>query len=150
MLIIAQVISYIIPAIVAYFVWTIISQAPQGGQTPGLFWQAVPPVFIGGVIEMVLILLQQNLVRRKPQGMSPHPYQEQFPTGSYVWIASEAELREFMLTWKFHHKLKPEQVQHVGERRKVKDVSFYHGGDRLYELQGLPDFLWHEQCLRSG
>ena len=26
-------------------------------------------------------------------------------------------------------------------------VAFYHGGDPLYKLAGIPG-LWHEQCLR--
>lgn len=30
---------------------------------------------------------------------------------------------------------------------KVKSVGFYHGGDVLYELKGVPG-IWHEQCLR--
>jgi hypothetical protein len=31
----------------------------------------------------------------------------------------------------------------------VEEVSFYHGGDALYVLEGLPG-LWHEQCLESA
>jgi hypothetical protein len=31
---------------------------------------------------------------------------------------------------------------------KVKSVGFYHGGDELYELKGVPG-TWHEQCLRA-
>jgi hypothetical protein len=30
---------------------------------------------------------------------------------------------------------------------KVKSVGFYHGGDELYELEGVLG-TWHEQCLR--
>jgi hypothetical protein len=30
---------------------------------------------------------------------------------------------------------------------RVKEVSFYHGGDQLYILENLPG-IWHEQCLR--
>ena len=40
-----------------------------------------------------------------------------------------------------------EQVR-VTERQQleVEGVSFYHGGDVLYQLKGVPD-LWHEICL---
>ena len=30
----------------------------------------------------------------------------------------------------------------------VEDVGFYHGGDELYKLKGLPG-VWHEQCLKE-
>ena len=28
-------------------------------------------------------------------------------------------------------------------------VGFYHGGDALYELEGVPG-VWHEVCLRKA
>ena len=31
----------------------------------------------------------------------------------------------------------------------VKEVSFYHGGDQLYVLEGVPD-IWNEPCLESA
>jgi hypothetical protein len=30
----------------------------------------------------------------------------------------------------------------------VEDVGFYHGGDELYKLKGVPG-VWHEHCLRE-
>ena len=56
---------------------------------------------------------------------------------------------EFLRTWKFHDKLRPEQLRYADKVAKVKAVAFYHGGDVLYELKGLPG-LWHEQCLRPA
>lgn len=31
----------------------------------------------------------------------------------------------------------------------MASVTFYHGGDELYELKGVPG-LWHEACLTPG
>jgi hypothetical protein len=30
----------------------------------------------------------------------------------------------------------------------VKDVGFYHGGDELYQVAGIPG-TWHEECLEA-
>ena len=73
-----------------------------------------------------------------------------FPIGTRVRIADRAELQEFMRTWKYHHKLRPEQLAFAADVREVKDVGYYHGGDILYVLDGLPDYLWHGSCLRPA
>jgi hypothetical protein len=44
--------------------------------------------------------------------------------------------------------LEPEQLRFADKIAKVKSVGFYHGGDELYELKGVPG-MWHEQCLRA-
>jgi hypothetical protein len=31
---------------------------------------------------------------------------------------------------------------------KIKSVGFYHGGDVLYEIEGVPG-IWHERCLEA-
>jgi hypothetical protein len=77
------------------------------------------------------------------------PYKEKFPVGSKVRIIDTTRLREFQLTWKYHHKLSPEQVNHGGDVSSVEKVGFYHGGDVLYKLLGVPG-IWHEQCLESA
>ena len=74
-------------------------------------------------------------------------YKEQFAKGSRVKIADSSFLDEFLRTWKFHHKLRPEQLSYTDKIANVKAVGFYHGGDVLYELRGVPA-LWHERCLR--
>jgi hypothetical protein len=74
-------------------------------------------------------------------------YREDFPIGSKIRIAEASQLQEFIQTWKYHHKLKDEQLPYAGQVAEVANVSFYHGGDVLYELRGVPG-IWHEQCLR--
>ena len=38
------------------------------------------------------------------------------------------------------------QIVFAGRGTTVQEVSFYHGGDVLYTLDGIPG-IWHEQCL---
>ena len=81
-------------------------------------------------------------------GKTKGPYNAEFPKGSKVKIAGRAFLQEFLRTWNFHHKLEPEQLRFADRVAEVRSVGFYHGGDELYELDGLPG-TWHEACLRS-
>ena len=75
-------------------------------------------------------------------------YKEDFAIGSTVKIVDSEELEKFARSWKFHHSLRPEQMRFAGETVEVEEVGFYHGGDVLYTLRGLPGY-WHEQCLRA-
>ncbi len=77
----------------------------------------------------------------------PTPYKEAFPEGTNVRIADRAFLDEFMRTWKYHHKLQPEQLEYADRVATVQKVGFYHGGDPVYTLDGIPG-QWLEQCLR--
>lgn len=74
------------------------------------------------------------------------PYNEDFPVGSRVRVADALQLQELQKTWKYHHKLRPEQLEYAGKTADVERVSFYHGGDVLYDLAGIPG-IWHECCL---
>lgn len=74
------------------------------------------------------------------------PYKEMFPTGSRVRVASRAVLEAFLKNWKFHNPITPEQLAFAGKAAKVASVGFYHGGDPLYVLEGIPG-VWHERCL---
>ena len=58
--------------------------------------------------------------------------------GSTVQIADRTFLKDFLKTWKFHHELEPQQSVYANKIAKVKSVGFYHGGDELYELEGVP------------
>jgi len=78
----------------------------------------------------------------------PTPYKEAFPAGTEVRVAGRQFLDDFLATWKYHHKLRSEQLPYADAVTKVEGVGFYHGGDPLYKLVGIPG-LWHEQCLRS-
>jgi hypothetical protein len=48
----------------------------------------------------------------------------------------------------YHNELEPEQLDYAGRAAKVKEVSFFHGGDEIYTLQGVPG-VWHEECLTA-
>jgi hypothetical protein len=76
------------------------------------------------------------------------PYKAEFPVGSLVRIAGRDALEHFMRTWKFHNKLQPEQLDYGGKAGKIRSVGFYHGGDELYQIEGVPG-IWHEQCLEA-
>jgi hypothetical protein len=55
-------------------------------------------------------------------------------------------LLEFKSTWKYHHPISDDQIKAAGKPDKVKGVTFYHGGDALYALEGVAG-TWHEQVL---
>jgi hypothetical protein len=74
------------------------------------------------------------------------PYKEKYPAGTNIRIASFERLLEFKRTWKYHHPISDEQIKAAGKIDKVKGVSFYHGGDVLYALEGIGG-TWHEQVL---
>jgi hypothetical protein len=74
------------------------------------------------------------------------PYKEKYPVGTKIRIASAERLLEFKRTWKYHHPILDEQIKAAGKVDKVKGVSFYHGGDALYVLEGASG-TWHEQVL---
>jgi hypothetical protein len=86
-------------------------------------------------------------VRDEGMGRTKGPYKQEFPKGTKVKIADRAFLEDFYRTWKYHHKLQPEQLGFADKIADVKSVGFYHGGDELYELDGVPG-IWHEACLR--
>lgn len=79
--------------------------------------------------------------------MTDAPYHEKFPAGTSVRIANLLTLTEFRRTWKHHNKLQEQQLSYADQIAVVKQVGFYHGGDALYELGGVPG-VWHECCLR--
>lgn len=74
------------------------------------------------------------------------PYKESFPVGTWVRIAEREVLDAFLKAWKSHNPLKSEQLTFAGKVAEVENVGFYHGGDALYMLKGIPG-IWHEQCL---
>jgi hypothetical protein len=76
------------------------------------------------------------------------PYQECYPVGCRVRVASGSVLRGFVEpTWKFHHPVQPEQLKFAGFVSVVSHVAFYHGGDVLYNLRDTGDYTWHELCV---
>jgi len=75
------------------------------------------------------------------------PYEERYSAGSLVRVAPISELERFKQAWHHHHPLDDSQLRFADAVARVKDVSFYHGGDTLYVLEDVPG-TWHEQCLR--
>ncbi len=71
-----------------------------------------------------------------------------FPVGCAVEVADEAALSDFKTTWKYHHPLEEAQLQYAGLLTTVTAVSFYHGGDVLYQLRHTGPYTWHDACLR--
>ena len=79
-------------------------------------------------------------------GRTKGPYNAEFPTGTRVGIAPIDELVAFKTSWKLHSPLSDDQLRYGGKVTTVTDVAFYHGGDELYSLEGIPG-QWHECCL---
>ena len=77
------------------------------------------------------------------------PYVEAFPRGTRVRVLELEALEQFRAEWKWHHPIQPEQMHYAGAEAIVESVGFYHGGDVLYQLQGVPG-TWHESCLSAA
>jgi hypothetical protein len=69
-----------------------------------------------------------------------------FSKGSKARVADRATLEDFMMTWKFHHKLRQEQLDYADRVATVAEVGWYHGGDPVYTFAGIPG-LWLDECL---
>lgn len=80
-------------------------------------------------------------------GQTRGSYEAEYPVGTVVKIADREILEEFVRAWKWHHPLRPEQLEFASRVATVADVTFYHGGDELYQLDGVPG-QWHGQNLR--
>jgi hypothetical protein len=73
----------------------------------------------------------------------------EFEIGSQVRIADRAFLEAFLEAGQYHNELEPEQLEYADRTAKVQSVNFFHGGDEIYQLAGIPG-VWHEECLRSA
>lgn len=73
--------------------------------------------------------------------------QAEFEIGTDVRIADRAFLEQFLEAGQYHHELEPEQLECAERVAKVENVEFFHGGDEIYTLEGIPG-VWHEECLR--
>jgi hypothetical protein len=79
-------------------------------------------------------------------GKTRGPYREEFPAGTRVRVVDRPALEHFAQRWKFHNALQADQISYAGRTATVATVGFYHGGDELYSLEGIPG-VWHEVCL---
>jgi hypothetical protein len=77
------------------------------------------------------------------------PYPQRFQKGAPVRVVGLSELESFRATWKYHDPLAEEQLDFAGRSAIVEDVGFYHGGDVIYRLTGVPG-TWHEVCLQAA
>ena len=82
-------------------------------------------------------------------GKTKGQYEAEYPVGTTVKIASMEELQSFRESWNLHNPLSDEQMDFAGTESTVTEVGFYHGGDELYSLAGIPG-QWHECCLKLG
>lgn len=73
----------------------------------------------------------------------------EFEVGTEVRVADRAFLDEFLEAGQYHNELEPEQLDYADRVARVKDVKFFHGGDEIYTLDGIPG-VWHEECLRAA
>jgi hypothetical protein len=73
----------------------------------------------------------------------------EFEVGTQVRIADRGFLESFLEAGQYHNELEPEQLEYADRVAKVKEVTFFHGGDEIYALDGIPG-VWHEECLRGA
>ena len=70
----------------------------------------------------------------------------EFEVGSEVRIADRAFSRVFSKPGSTTTSSSPSSSNTPAASAKVKDVTFFHGGDEIYTLEGIPG-VWHEECL---
>jgi hypothetical protein len=71
---------------------------------------------------------------------------DKYQPGDTVRINDREALEAFARSWKLHHPLETSQIAFGGQTAKVRTSAMYHGGDILYELEGVPG-IWHQQLL---
>jgi hypothetical protein len=75
-------------------------------------------------------------------------YNGLFPKGTRVRVANRAALEDFQARWHWHHPVTPEHLACAGRVGAVTSIGYYHGGDPLYQVEGIPG-IWHEGCLAA-
>jgi hypothetical protein len=73
----------------------------------------------------------------------------EFEVGAEVRVADRAFLEKILEAGQYHNELEPEQLAFAGAVARVKSVEFFHGGDEIYMLEGIPG-VWHEECLSAA
>jgi hypothetical protein len=76
-------------------------------------------------------------------------YESAFQVGDRVRVASLVVLECFQKSWRLHNPLQTNQLYFAQREATVAQVGFYHGGDPLYVLEGVPG-VWHEACLERS
>src|SRR4029077_20745958 len=73
----------------------------------------------------------------------------EFDVGAEVRVADRGFLEKVLEAGQYHNELEPEQLAFAGAVARVKSVEFFHGGDEIYTLEGVPG-VWHEECLSAA
>ena len=73
----------------------------------------------------------------------------EFEVGAEVRVADRDFLEQVLEAGQYHNELEPEQLAFAGAVARVKSVEFFHGGDEIYTLEGIPG-VWHEECLSAA
>ena len=68
-------------------------------------------------------------------------YHAAFLCGEKLKIKPISFLRQYLRPeWPSHNPLEPEHLEFAGQRVSVSAVSYYHGGQILYQLRGIPGY----------
>jgi hypothetical protein len=92
---------------------------------------------------------EPEVLERTKMGKLNGPYKEELPIGTIVRMRNHDALEAFQAEWKYHNPNQDEQLCFAGKEVVVEKVSFYHGGDAIYSLKGIPG-VWHEACLEAA
>ena len=77
-----------------------------------------------------------------------NPYLAAFKVDMEIQIIDSQMLEIFMRSWCCHNRLQSEQLSFTEKIARVAKIGFYHRGDPLYELEGIPG-VWQEECLTN-
>jgi hypothetical protein len=67
-----------------------------------------------------------------------------------VAVVDRRRLEDFRRTWRLHNGLEQDQLAYAGAKARVASVGFYHGGDVLYQLEGVPERARGPSSLKIG
>jgi hypothetical protein len=73
----------------------------------------------------------------------------EFEVGQQVRVADRTFLENFLEAGQYHNELETDQLEYAGQVARVISVTFFHGGDEIYALEGIPG-VWHEECLSAA
>jgi hypothetical protein len=76
------------------------------------------------------------------------PYHERFQLARLFVLLSVLTWTDSDANGNFITSSKQSSSLAAGCTARVRDVGFYHGGDALYHLEGVPG-TWHEACLHA-
>ncbi|HUQ89447.1 MAG TPA: hypothetical protein VM096_17930 [Vicinamibacterales bacterium] len=117
-------------------------------QKPIAFW-IVSAIGLAAMVALLSAAYRVWMFQPRTVRPGKAAYEERFPVGSRVRVSNRDALSRFRDEWLYHHPLQLEQLDHADSITTVRTVGFYHGGDPLYTLEGVPG-TWHEACLLSA